>query len=58
MKVKDQVVAQEGQNVNLGASAIAATGTTFNNDFGTVDIQVGKIVGGKNGDINFILLIW
>ena len=56
--MKDQVIAQEGQNINLGASAIANTGTNFDNNFGTIDIQVGEIIGGKNGDINFILLIW
>ena len=55
--MKDAVVAQKGQNINLGASAISATGTTFNNDFGTIDISIGKIKGGKNADINFILLI-
>ena len=55
--MKDSVTAHEGQNINLGASAIAATGTTFNNDFGTVDISIGKIQGGDNADINFILLI-
>ena len=55
--MKDSVTAHEGQNINLGASAIAATGTTFNNDFGIVDISIGKIQGGDNADINFILLI-
>ena len=56
VRLADRVVANPGQNINLGAAAVANTDVKFNNGMGQIQIFARQLDGGDGGNINFLLL--